>query len=66
MERVSRAVEERPGMTKNEIRASVQGKNTAKDLALLLLVEEGYLAVRVEGQAHRHDSVRPYRDEGDE
>lgn len=62
MERVSRALEEHPGATKNTIRALVSGKTKAKDLALALLIEEGYAAVDVDGQAHLHSSVKPFRE----
>lgn len=61
MERISEAVEQEPGMGKNDLRRAVTGKNDAKDLALRLLVAEGYLRVEQEGQARRHYGVRLYR-----
>jgi hypothetical protein len=62
MEQVSRAVEAHPRATKNTIRQLVNGKNDAKDLALTLLVDEGHVTVEREGQAHRHTSVKPFRE----
>jgi hypothetical protein len=64
MERISRAIEDSPGTSKSEIRR-VQGKNDAKDLALRLLIQEGFVRVELDGQAHRHHSARRYR-EGDD
>jgi hypothetical protein len=65
MERVSRAVEDEPGLSKSAVRAAVPGNSEAKDLALETLVAEGWLERRREGQAHRHHSVRPYREADD-
>ena len=64
MERVSRAVEREPGISKRGIR-DVKGKNDAKDRALELLLDEGFVRQERAGQAVRHYSVKPYR-EGDE
>jgi hypothetical protein len=66
MERVSLVVEAHPGATKNTIRQLVNGKNDAKDLALTLLIEEGHVTVEREGQAHRHTSIKPYREANDD
>ena len=63
MERISRAVEETPGIRKNGLRAAVQGKNDVKDLALALLIEEKYIRVELAGQAHEHYSMRPFRED---
>lgn len=65
MEQVSRAVEAHPAATKNTIRQLVQGKHDAKDLALTLLVDEGFVRVDRDGQAHRHTSVKPFREDPD-
>jgi hypothetical protein len=62
MERLSRAIEDEPGITKRALR-DVQGKNDAKDLALRLLIGEQHVDLREEGKAHRHYSLRPYREE---
>lgn len=62
MERLSRAIEEQPGLSKRGLREAVKGKNPAKDLALEILVAEGYVAARREGIADRHYSSNPYRE----
>ena len=61
MERVSRAIEDAPGLSKNAIRSTVAGKSDYKDLALELLVSESYAEARRDGQAHHHFSLRPFR-----
>ncbi len=66
MERVSRAIEDEPGLTKNGVRSAVNGKNGAKDAALSILVEEDYIKRDISGQAHQHFSVKPYRQEAEE
>jgi hypothetical protein len=62
MERISRALEDSPGMTARETR-SLGGKGAALDAALRILVSEGHVEMRPEGSAHRHYSLRPFRDE---
>lgn len=62
MERVSLAIEAQPGLTKNAIRLAVNGKNDAKDIALSILVEEGYVKREISGQSHQHFSEKPYRE----
>jgi hypothetical protein len=62
MEQVSRVIEAHPRATKNTIRQLVNGKNDAKDLALTLLVDEGHVEIERDGQAHRHTSVKPFRE----
>ena len=66
MEQIARAVEDTPGLSKNAIRARVPGRNEYKDLALELLVAEGNIEARHEGQAHRHFPGRPYLADEDE
>jgi hypothetical protein len=61
MERLSRAIESKPGMGVKEVRAAVRGNNEAKTLALLILVEEHYVRVEEDGLVKRHFSGRPYR-----
>jgi len=61
MERLSEAIEMEPGMGRKEVREAVKGKNDAKDLALRLLVGEGYVRVEQDGQAKRHHGVKLYR-----
>lgn len=65
MERVSRALEAEPGLSRRALRAAVKGRNDAKELALDLLVAEEYAERRTEGQAVRHYSTRPFRDDED-
>ncbi|MGI8731411.1 MAG: hypothetical protein ACR2LK_15760 [Solirubrobacteraceae bacterium] len=61
MERVSRAVEAEPGLSVRALRAAVSGKREARDLALDLLVAEGYVERRQDGQAFRHYTMRAFR-----
>ena len=65
MEKVSRAVEQADGLSKSAIRAAVGGKAEWVDLALGLLIAEGYIEAEKDGQAHRHRSVKPYREAAD-
>lgn len=67
MERVSVALEEAPGgMSKRAIRAAVSGRNDVIDLALELLVSDGYVDRHPDGRTIAHNSVRPYRESDDE
>lgn len=61
MERVSRALEEEPGLSRNGVRAAVKGKASYVDLALELLVSEGFVNAERDGQSKRHSVVNPYR-----
>ena len=63
MERTSRAIEERPGVSARELRAAVKGKHDAKATALRILVEEGYVLQQDDGKAVRHFSTHPYRED---
>ncbi len=65
MERVSRAVESDPGLTARAIKTTVKGAHNARDLALELLLSEGYLTVEPDGRALRHHSQKPYREADD-
>ena len=65
MERVSRAIEAEPGLSRRALRTAVSGNHAAKDLALELLVVENHVDRRQEGQAVRHFSARPYREDDD-
>ena len=65
MEKVSRALEQEPGLTRNAIRTAVGGSTRYVDLARELLVAEGHVEVRREGQAHLHFAVSPYREDHD-
>ena len=44
----------------------VRGKSGALDLALELLIAEGFVTARRDGQKHLHSSIRPFREEDDE
>lgn len=61
MERLSRAIESKPGMGVKGVRTEVTGNNAAKTRALSILAEEDYIRVVEDGQANRHFSKRPYR-----
>lgn len=65
MERVSRAIEDEPGLTRRALRTAVAGNHAAKELALELLVIEERVARRKQGQAVRHFSTRPFRADAD-
>lgn len=65
MERVSRAIEAHPGLSKRGIREGVKGKASAVDLALELLVTDGHVRPDQDGQAIRHHVVTPFREADD-
>ena len=60
MARVSRYIEDEPGATANGIRNGVKAKRDTVALALRLLMSEGFVERREQGQAHRHYSARPF------
>jgi archaellum biogenesis ATPase FlaH len=62
MQRVSEAIERDAGLSKRAVRTAVGGKAAVVDLALELLIAEGYIATEEDGQALRHHSVKPYRE----
>jgi hypothetical protein len=62
MEKVSRAVEESPGLSKRALRAAINGKNDYIDLAVELLLAEGFLRVERDGQARCHYVARAFRE----
>jgi hypothetical protein len=65
MERVSKALEDDEGLSGNAIRTTIGGRAEYVNLALELLITEGYIEVRKDGQAHRHYSIKPYREDAD-
>ena len=65
MERVSETVERDEGLTANAIRTAIGGRSEYVTLALQLLIAEDYIEAQKDGQAHRHRSLKPYR-EGDD
>jgi hypothetical protein len=64
MERVSWLLEGDPGLSKRSIRSSVKGGSKYIDLALELLLSEGFVEVRRDGQTDSHHSLKPFRDGG--
>lgn len=64
MEKASKLIEGDEGLTRNEVLEGVGGKKEYAVKALALLVSEGFVERRKDGQKHRHYSHRPYR-EGD-
>lgn len=65
MERVSLALEDRPGLTKKQIRQAVKGRNEYVDQALDALIRDGNITVEHIDGSHRHTVVRPYREEAE-
>jgi hypothetical protein len=61
MQRVSELVERDEGLSANAIRTAIGGRGEYVTLALQLLVSEAYVDIDKEGQAHRHRSLKPYR-----
>ena len=61
MERVSRFVEAQPGATLRTIRDGVTGKGAYVDQAARVLIAEGFVQPRADGQARRHYTLREYR-----
>ncbi|OPC83046.1 hypothetical protein B4N89_20760 [Embleya scabrispora] len=66
MEKVSRIVEETPGLSKASLEALTGGKREAVRAAMELLVREGFVVVeKGERNALVHRSARPYREAPD-
>lgn len=61
MERVSRAVESEPGVSRNQIRTAVKGKAIYIDQAITILADEDFISVRPDGSTNRHYSLKPSR-----
>ena len=63
MERLSRMIEETPGLSKNALRQSVKGKAAVIDLALELLVAEEYVRIETgSNRSHLHHNIKPFRE----
>lgn len=62
MERISKACEQTPGLSKNALVVAAKGKTDHKKLALELLVAEGYIIEKRDRNSVRHESVKPFRD----
>jgi hypothetical protein len=58
MERVSRAVQETPGLSRSALRKAVQGKTQYIGLAIDLLVAEGFIELRETGGERGHFTGR--------
>lgn len=66
MEKVSRYLEDLgDDASLNEVKVGVPGSKPAKVEAVNTLVNEGFVARTKVGQAHRHRSVRPFREADD-
>lgn len=66
MERISKAIEQTPGLTAKALRGAVSGRGTSVDLAIELLVAEGWVRVDPGSRgAKLHHSERPYREADD-
>jgi len=65
MEKVSRALEGGAELSTNSITSIVSGKGEHVGLALELLVSEGYVSRKRDGQRQVHRSVRPFREDAD-
>ena len=65
MERVSRWLEINPGATRRAIEKDVTGRGEAVRQAIDVLIEEGWVAVEIVGQSHKHRVVRDYRETSD-
>jgi hypothetical protein len=67
MEKLSKLVEGTPGMGVKQLRAAVSCKATTTDLALEILVNEGYFGIESGPRGmKRHVSLRPFRAAEDE
>lgn len=65
MGRISEVVEADPGLSTNSIERGVKGKTDAKRHGLRLLIAEGYIDARQEGNARCHYSLRPFVETAD-
>jgi KaiC/GvpD/RAD55 family RecA-like ATPase len=63
MTRVAEFVASEPGASRNVIRSTVTGRGEWIDTALSLLISEGYIERRKEGQTHAHYTLRDYENE---
>ncbi|WP_435744949.1 AAA family ATPase [Nocardioides sp. SYSU DS0663] len=66
MEKISRAVQLNPGMSKKALEDMVGGKATTKRLAIELLVTRGYVLAKSESRGRiSHHHIKPYYADGD-
>lgn len=66
MERASKVIEERPGLSRNDVLTSIGGRREYANLALTVLVDEGFVRCKRDGKAQLHYSTRAYREVDDE
>lgn len=66
MRRVSDAITLHPGMNKRAIRGAVKGSKDKIDLALELLIADGYVREERDGQARRHHIKKAYSEDEDD
>ena len=60
MEHVSRALERGPALTLSQIRGAVNGRAVHVDLAVTLLVHEGFVAAVKQGQSTYHSNIKRF------
>lgn len=61
MSKLSEAIIAQPGLSSRALRAAVSGKSDTKDLALELLIKEGFVGVEQGARGARyHHSLRPF------
>ena len=60
MERISHYLNTNPGATANDIKGDVKGNTRAKQTGLRILIAEGYVEPRPDGQARRHHNLRNF------
>jgi AAA domain len=65
MKRVSRAVEDSPGLSITGIRSAVPGRSEYVDGARARLVKEGFIEARKDGPAERHYPIRAFIEDDD-
>ena len=65
MEKVSRLVENEPGIGAGAIRHAIKSRQEHIDAAVRVLLTEKYLHRREEGQTKHHTSLQPYRENTD-
>lgn len=63
MERISETVAQNPGLSGRAVVEMTRGKLTQKRTALELLLAEGFVTAKRDGNSYRHFSARPYRQE---
>ena len=66
MQRISMTVEEKPGLSKNALREATKGKTALTELGRELLINEGFIETRKDGQTVKHYSLKPYREIDDD